>query len=107
MANELVWHQLEILSAERVTAAGTEIRERHLVRAADFGVQVMNFACKAIRGKPLGHCVRIKERPINSLRHGPEHSVESNRVYVFCWHNFIFGFLYYDERNGRCKTSGG
>jgi hypothetical protein len=71
-----------------VTLAGREINERHLVGAVDFGVQVMNLARESIRRKPLGHCVRIKERPINSLRRRPEHSVESDGLYFIRWHNF-------------------
>jgi hypothetical protein len=31
----------------------------------------MNLARKSVRWKPLGHCVRIKERPIDSFRRRP------------------------------------
>lgn len=76
------WRQFEIGSAERVALAGAEISERHPVGAADFGVQVINLARESIRRKPLGHRVRVEERPINSLRRRPKHSVESDGVYV-------------------------
>ena len=62
VANAFVRHQFEIFSAERVTAAGAEIRERHLVGATDFRVQVVNLAGESVRRKPLGHRVRVEER---------------------------------------------
>jgi hypothetical protein len=72
-----------------VALAGGEISERHLVGAADFRVQVMDLARESIRRKPLGQCVRIEERPINSLRCRPEHTVEPDGVYFACQHNFL------------------
>ena len=70
----------------RSALAGGEIGERHLVRAADFRVQVMNLARESVRGKPLGHRVCIQECPINPLRRRAEHSVKSNDVCIVCWH---------------------
>jgi hypothetical protein len=57
-----VWHQLEILTTEGVTAAGGEIRERYPVGATDFGVHVMHLAGESIRRKPFGHRIRVEER---------------------------------------------
>jgi hypothetical protein len=101
-----VGHQFEIGSAERVALAGGEISERHLVAAGDFGVQVMNLAGESIRRKPLGHCVRIEERPINSLRRCPKHSVKSDGVYFICWHSFlcVVIFIICDEESRRFRT---
>jgi hypothetical protein len=79
--------QFEIGSAEGVTLAGSEIGERHLVSAADFRIQMMNLAGESVRWKPLCHCVRVQERPINFLRRGPEHPVETDRVCGVCCHN--------------------
>jgi hypothetical protein len=59
---------------------GGEIRERHLVGAADFGLQVMNFAGKPVWGKPFGHRVSIQERPINFLRWCTEDAVKPDRI---------------------------
>jgi hypothetical protein len=48
MANAFVGHELEVLAAKRVAMAGSEVRERHLERTADFGIQVVDLACEAI-----------------------------------------------------------
>ena len=107
VADAFVGRQFEIGSAERVALAGGEISERHLVGAADFRVQVMNLARESIRRKPLGHCVRIEERPINSLRRRPEHTVESDGVYFVSRHIFLgLDFHDYDEGSARSRTSG-
>jgi hypothetical protein len=75
-----VRHQFEIGAAKRVTVAGAEIRERHPVRAADLGLQVMNLAGKAMRRKPLGHRVGIEKGPVDSFGRGTEHTVKSHGV---------------------------
>src|SRR5207249_378855 len=54
VANALVWQSFEIVSTEGVAAAGAEVRERHLVDAADFGVQMVNLARKSLGRKPFG-----------------------------------------------------
>src|SRR4029434_8148162 len=76
MTDAFVWHQLEICSAEGVAIAGGEVGEGHLVRAADFGVEMVNPAGKAVRRKPFDHCVWIEECPIDLLGRRPEHSVK-------------------------------
>src|SRR5437773_995638 len=73
-----MWHQLEIRSAEGVAVARGEVREGHLVGTADFRIDMVNLAGKAVRRKPLGHCVWIEERPIDLLRRDTEHSVKPN-----------------------------
>jgi hypothetical protein len=60
--------QFEITAAKGMALASREIRERHLVSAAHFRIEVMNFAGKSVRWHPLNQCVGIKESPINSLR---------------------------------------
>src|SRR5881396_1442893 len=89
MTNAFVRCQFDVFSAERVALARAEIRERHFVSAADFGVQVMNLARESVRWKPFDHGVRIEERAINSLRRRPEHSVESDGVCVGRWHDLL------------------
>src|SRR5437867_1247601 len=89
LTNAFVRRQFDVYSAERVALARAEIRERHLVSAADFGVQVMNLARESVRWKPFDHGVRIEERAINSLRRRPEHSVESDGVCVGRWHDLL------------------
>src|SRR4029453_8613546 len=81
VANAFMWPQLEKASAERVSGACGEIRERHLVGAADFGMEVVNLARKAVRREPFGHCVWIEERPIDFLRRRTGHSVKLDG----CW----------------------
>jgi hypothetical protein len=49
VANEFVWDQLEVLAAERVTVPRAEIRERHLVSAAEFRFQMMHLAREPVR----------------------------------------------------------
>ena len=57
-----------------------EIRERHLVGAADLGIQVVNLAGESVWWKPFGHCVGIQERPIDSLRRRTEHAVKPDGI---------------------------
>jgi hypothetical protein len=106
VADALAGRQFMISSAERVALAGAEISERHLVSAADFRIQVMDLTRESIRRKPFGQCVRIEERPINSLRRRPEHTVELDSLYFVRHHNFLgLGFHCYDEGSGRFRTS--
>src|SRR5262249_17966560 len=79
-----------------------------LVTASDLGVELVNFAGKSVGWKPLGHRVRIDERPVNSLRCRAEHSMKPDSVCVI-WHNFFafWIFHYYDERGLRLWTSVG
>src|SRR5881394_3749454 len=78
MANAFIRHELEIRAAEGVTGAGGEVREGHLVGAADLRIDMVNLAGEAVRRKPFGHGIGIEERPIHPLRDGPEHSVKPN-----------------------------
>src|SRR5437773_763924 len=73
-----MWHQLEIRSAEGVAVACGEVREGHLVGTTDFRVDMVNLAGKAVRRKPLGHCVWIEECAIDFLRRRTEHAVKPN-----------------------------
>jgi hypothetical protein len=52
----------------------------------------MNLAGKSIRWKPLGHCIGIKERPINSFWRRSQHSVKSDGVRI-ARHNSIQFFV--------------
>ena len=86
VADAFVRHQFEILAAEGVAVAGGEVRERHLVGAADFGVQVVNLAGEPVRRKPFGHRVGVEERPIDSFRRRTQHAVKSDGV---CGHDHL------------------
>ncbi len=88
VADAFVGRQFMISSAERVALSGAEIRERHLVGAADFRVQVMDLARESIWRKPFRQGVRIEKGPINSLRRRPEYTVESDGIYFVDLHNF-------------------
>jgi hypothetical protein len=63
-----------------------EIRERHLVGAANFGIQLVNLAGESVWWKPFGHCVRIQERAIDSLRRRTKYTMKSDGV---CRHAFV------------------
>src|SRR6185295_5793633 len=78
VANALIRHELEIRPVEGVTGARGEVREGHLVRAADLRIDVVDLAGEAVRRKPFGHGVGIEERAIEPLRGGPEHSMKPN-----------------------------
>jgi hypothetical protein len=78
MSNAFMWHQFKILSAEGVPVACGEVREGHRVETADFRIELMNLAGKAVRREPLGHGVWIEECPIDFFGRGTEHSVEAN-----------------------------
>ena len=80
VADALVRRQLEVGAAERVALAGGEVRERHLVGAADLGVQVVNLAGEPVRRQPLGHRVGVEERPIDPLGRRAQHAVKSDGV---------------------------
>src|SRR4029453_6453917 len=71
-----MWHQVKICSAEGVAVAGGEVREGHLVGTADLRIDMVNLARKAVRRKPLGHCLGIDECPIDLLRCRTEHPVK-------------------------------
>jgi hypothetical protein len=71
-----VRHQFEVFASERVAVAGREVRERHLVRAANLGVDVVDTAGEAVRREPFGHCIGIEERAIHPLGRRPKHSVK-------------------------------
>src|SRR5215471_2911637 len=58
--------------------AGREIRERHLVTAADFRIQMMHLARESIWRKPFCHRVGVQKRFVNSHRRGANHSMKSN-----------------------------
>src|SRR6266536_4212823 len=59
VANALVRHELEISSPEGMAFAAVEVRERHPVRSADLGVELMHFTGETVRRQPLSHRVRI------------------------------------------------
>ena len=57
-----------------------KIRKRHLVSAANFGIQMVDLACESIWGKPFSHGVGIQERSIDFFRCRAEHSVKPDGV---------------------------
>src|SRR5207247_7422078 len=85
VANAFVRRQFDIRSAEGMALTCREVRKRHFVTAANFRVQLMNFAGESVWRKPFGHRVGIQKRAVNFLRRGAEHSVESDGV---CGHDF-------------------
>jgi hypothetical protein len=63
-----------------MASARGEIGERHLVRAADLGVHVVNFGRESVRWKPPGHSVHVKERSVDFFGRRAEHPVKLDRV---------------------------
>ena len=58
--------------------AAREIAERHLERAADGGLEVMDRAGEAVRGEPFGQGIGLEEGAIDLLRAGAKDTVEAN-----------------------------
>jgi hypothetical protein len=76
-----------------VALLAREVGEGHPVRAADFRVEVMNLARESIGRQPFHHRVRIKERPVNSLRRRLDHSMESDSVGIALCHDFLLSMI--------------
>ena len=83
VADPLVRRQFEELPAEGVAMSRGEIREGHLVCAADPGIHMVNLAGESVWRQPFSHGVGIKERPIDSLRRRTKYPVKPDRV---GWH---------------------
>src|SRR5262245_44008611 len=73
-------YEFQIRAAKGMALAGREIRERHLICAADFSIHLMHLAGKSVRWKPFDHRVGIEKRPVDSLRRRAENAVMSNGV---------------------------
>jgi hypothetical protein len=58
--------------------AGGEIRKRHFVGAACFGVHLMHFPGNPVRRQPFRHRLRIEERQVNAV--GAARSTRCNRT---------------------------
>src|SRR5262249_44106631 len=71
-------YELNILAAERVAVASGKIPERHPEGAADFCVQFMHGACKAIGRQPFGQRIRLKERAIDLFGSGCQDAMQKN-----------------------------
>lgn len=57
-----------------------EIGESHLVGSADPCVQMVDLSSESIGRQPLGHCIGIEERPIDSFRLCAENAMEPDRI---------------------------
>ena len=90
VAKALVRHQFDIFPAEGVTLAGREVCERHLVCAANLGVQVVDLAREAVRRDPLAQGIGLEECAINFLRRRTKDAVKADSMRG---HDFIFFFL--------------
>src|SRR5215475_9867107 len=80
IANTLVWRQLEIVPAKRVTLARAEVGERHPVAAADPRVHLENLGGEAVGRKPFDHRVRIEEGTVDPLRCRTQDAVKPDGV---------------------------
>ena len=70
------WHELDVLDREGVPLAGREIRERHLVAAADAGIHPMDLAGKAVRREPFDERFGIEERLVNAVGGSLQNAVQ-------------------------------
>src|ERR1043166_3886872 len=59
VTDALVRLELEVSSPEGMALAGREIGERHFVTAANFGVEMMDFARESVRRKPFCHRLSV------------------------------------------------
>jgi hypothetical protein len=73
-----------------MTLARREIRERHFVSAANFGVHLMYLGGESVRRKPLGHGVGIEECLVNFFGGRSEDAVKSNSVVLHAYVPFSF-----------------
>jgi hypothetical protein len=80
MPNPFVGYQLEILSAKGMTVSRGEVRKRHFVGAADFGINMVDLASETIWRQPFSHRVGIEKRSVDSLGACPEYAMKSNCV---------------------------
>src|SRR5262245_38961285 len=74
-----------------MTFAGAEVRERHLVGAADLGIHVVHLPGESVRRKPFAHGVGVKKGPIYLLGRCAEDAMKSDRV---CRHD-SFSFRWF------------
>src|SRR5215467_13128302 len=83
--------QFNVRPSEGMTLARIEIRERHFVSAANFGVHLMHLGGKSVRRKPFGHRVGIEKCLVNLFGCRSEDAVKSNSI---CCHNLsLFVYL--------------
>src|SRR5262245_11726828 len=80
VAQALAGHELEILSAERVALASGEIAEGHPEAAADFRVEVVHGAGKAVGRQPLRHGICLDEGAIDLIGLRCQDAVQSNGI---------------------------
>ena len=80
VTNTFVGREFEIRSAERMATACGEIGERHLIRATDLGVHMVNLSSESVRWKPPCHSLRVKERSVDFFGRRAEHPVKLDRV---------------------------
>jgi len=80
IANSLVRYQFKILPTEGMALARGEVRERHLVGAANADIHVMNLTGESVWRLPLDDCVRIQERPIDPFGRSSEDTVKVDRA---------------------------
>ncbi len=57
-----------------------EVRKRHFVSAADFGVDMVDLASEPVWWEPFSHRVGIKKRPVDSLWRCPEYAMKTDCV---------------------------
>src|SRR4249920_1639534 len=80
IARILMWNEWLVLSSEGVAGSGGKVRQRHLMRAADFRIQVMHPARVTVGREPSRQRIRIKERAIDLFRLRGQNAVQANSV---------------------------
>src|SRR6478609_5450780 len=102
VANPFVRSQFDVRPAKRMTLASREIRERHFVSAANFGVHLVHVGRESVRRKPFGHGLWIEERLVDFFGRRSKDAVKSNSI---CCHNlFLFVHLAFVSGSMTPKT---
>ena len=73
-----------------MTLARREIRERHFVSAANFGVHLVHLRCESVRRKPFGHGIGIEKCLVDFFGRCSEDAVKSNSVVLHVYVPFSF-----------------
>src|SRR2546422_1489871 len=80
VADAFMWYEFKVLASERMTLARGEVRKRHLMCPADFGIHVVNLSSESVRRKPLAYRVWIKECSIHTLMRRTQDPVKPDSI---------------------------
>ena len=79
-SNAAVRHEFQILAAERMTMAGGEVGEGHLVGAADLGIHLMHFGGKTVGWQPPRPGVSVGECTVDFFGRRAQYAVKLDGI---------------------------